>query len=83
MVTLAGLAVLLVQSGPESTQRLGLFFGVVGTVVAALIGMLRADQGATQTNGKLDARIEAGVHRAMAARRAGDEPRTRDEIEAS
>lgn len=72
--TLALAGVLLVQPGPESTQRLGLFFGVLGTAVAALVALLRADQAATQTNGSLDARIQAGVHRAMSARRRGDDP---------
>ena len=67
LLALAG--VLLIQPGTEATQRLGLFFGVLGTVVAALIGMLRADQGAKQTNGSLDERIEAAVFRAQLARR--------------
>lgn len=63
-------AILLLADTDHDAERLGLFFGVVGTVVAALIGMMRADQGAKQTNGSLDARIEAGVHRAMARRRS-------------
>lgn len=63
-------AILLLGDTDHDTERLGLFFGVVGTVVAALIGMMRADQGAKQTNGSLDARIEAGVYRAMAQRRS-------------
>jgi hypothetical protein len=67
---LALAAILLVQEGSESTQRLALFFGIVGSITAALIGMLRADQAHTQTNGGLDARIEAGVYRAQAVRRA-------------
>jgi len=67
-------AVILVAQGPESMQRLALFFGLVGLVIPALLAMLRSDQAASNTNGKLDARIQAAVHRANAARRAGDEP---------
>ena len=72
LMALAG--VLLVQVGEESLQRLGLLFGVIGTAVAALVALLKADQAATNTNGNLDARIQAAVHRANAARRAGDLP---------
>ena len=75
LFALAG--VLLVQPGPESSARLALLFGVIGTVVAALVAVLRSDQAATssaqaasQTNGSLDARIEEGVHRALNARAA-------------
>lgn len=82
VLTLFALAgVLLVTPGPESTQRLGLLFGVIGTGLAAFVGLLKSDQAATNTNGKLDARIEAGVHRAMSARRRGDEPATAEEID--
>lgn len=69
-------AVLFVAEGPESTQRLGLFFGVLGIAITALVGMLRSDQAAKQTNGSLDDRIRAGVFQAMNARRAGDDPTT-------
>lgn len=79
---LALAAVLLVTPGPEATQRLGLFFGVVGTVIAALITMARADQSRTQTNGSLDDRIHtattAAVADALAARRSDDPPAARD-----
>lgn len=74
-------AVVIVQPGPESTQRLALLFGVLGTGVAALVAALKAGEAASNTNGKLDARIEAGVLRANAARRRGDEPLTPDEID--
>jgi len=74
IVAFALAAVLFIQPGPESSQRLGLFFGMVGVVITTLVGMLRSDQAAKQTNGSLDARIQAGVHRAMNARRAGDDP---------
>lgn len=82
VLSLFGLAaVLFVAPGPESTQRLALLFGAIGTGIAAFVAMLKAGQSATNTNGKLDARIEAGVHRAMSARRRGDEPATADEID--
>lgn len=71
---LALAAVLFIAPGPESTQRLALFFGVIGSGVAALVALLRSDEAATQTNGKLDARIQAAVHRANNARRRGDDP---------
>jgi hypothetical protein len=67
---LALAAILLLGDTDHEMERLGLFFGVLGTVVAALIGMMRADQGAKQTNGSLDARIESAVYRAQNVRRA-------------
>jgi hypothetical protein len=82
LVAFALAGVLLVQPGPESTQRLGLFFGVVGTAVAAVVAVLRSDQAATNTNGKLDARIQAAVHRANDARRRGEAPATPEQIDA-
>ncbi len=69
-LALAG--VLLVSPGDEATQRLGLLFGVIGTAVAALVALLRADQAAKNTNGSLDARIESAVFRANATRRKSD-----------
>jgi hypothetical protein len=48
---------------------LALFFGILAIIVPALIGMLRADQGARQTNGSLDGRIESAVFRAQDVRR--------------
>lgn len=65
---------ILIQPGPESTQRLGLFFGVVGTAVAAIVTMIRSDQSAKQTNGSLDDRIRLAVYQAMDTRRKGDSP---------
>lgn len=82
VLTLFGLAaVLFIQPGPESTQRLALFFGALGTGLAAFVAMLKAGQAAGNTNGKLDARIEAAVHRAQNARRRGDPPATPEEID--
>jgi hypothetical protein len=74
-LSLIGLAaVLFVSEGSESTQRLAMLFGIIGTGVASLVSLIRSDQSASQTNGSLDARIQAGVHRAMAARRRGEDP---------
>lgn len=72
--------VLFIQPGPESQYRLGLLFGVIGVGVTGIVAMLRADQSATNTNGKLDARIQAAVHRANAARRRGDAPLSPEEV---
>lgn len=77
-----GLAgVLLIQPGPEADKRLALFFGVLGTGVGIIATVIKADQAASNTNGKLDARIEAAVMRANNARRRGDTPLTPDEID--
>jgi len=70
VVAFALAAVLFIQPGEESAQRLGLFFGMVGVVITTLVGMLRSDQAAKQTNGSLDARIQANVHRALGQRKA-------------
>jgi hypothetical protein len=60
-------AVLLISDTGAATERLGLLFALFGTIVAALIGALRADQAATSTgaasniaqalNGNFDARV--------------------------
>lgn len=74
VVAMALAAILFI--GPESdaaTQRLGLFFGLIGLVVTSLLAVLRADQAATQTNGKLDARIRAAVLEAQKDRRRHDD----------
>jgi hypothetical protein len=68
--------VLLISPGAESTQRLGLLFGIIGTAVATLVAAIRSDQAAGRLNGELDARIQAAVHRANDARRVGDRPAT-------
>jgi len=65
-------AILFVDPGPEANERLGLFFALIGTAVAALVGALRADQTKQQTNGSLDARIQDAVYRANAVRRESD-----------
>lgn len=72
--------VLLIAPGTEATYRLGLLFGVIGTGLAAFVGMMKAAQAAENTNGKLDHRIQAAVHRANNARRAGDVPLTEDQV---
>ena len=84
LIILVGFAlagILLIQPGAESDKRLALFFGVLATAVGVVAAVLKADQAAQNTNGKLDARIEAAVHRANAARRRGDEPLTPEEID--
>jgi len=65
-------AILFVDQGPESNERLGLFFALIGTATAALVGALRADQTKSQTNGSLDARIQEAVYQANAVRRKSD-----------
>lgn len=57
-------AILFVAPSEESMQRLGLFFGMIGVVITTLVGMLRSDQAAKQTNGSLDARIQTAVRNA-------------------
>jgi hypothetical protein len=74
IVAFAFAAILLVSDTDSGTQRLGLFLALVGTVVAGLLTVLRSDQAATQTNGKLDARIHAAVMAGLDARRRGDPP---------
>ena len=84
VLTLFALAgVLLIADTEHSTEKLGLLFGVIGTGLAAFVGMLRADQARSNTNGKLDDRIQAAVHRANAARRRGDVPARPDEIDSA
>lgn len=72
LVAFALAGVLLIQPGPESTQRLGLFFGVVGTAVAAVVALIKSDQAAHNTNGSLDERIEQALLRAQNTRRKSD-----------
>lgn len=69
IVAFALAAILLVAPGPEATQRLGLFFAIVGTTVASLVAALKSSQAASNTNGSLDNRIEAAVFRAQNVRR--------------
>jgi len=69
---LALVGVILVQQGPESTSRLGLFFGVVGAGVAATAAALKSEQAANRLNGSLDRRIREAVRLAMAERRFDD-----------
>lgn len=72
LVAFALAGVLLIQPGPESNQRLALFFGIVGVAVTAVVGLIKSDQSATQTNGTLDKRIEDALLRAQSNRRASD-----------
>ena len=70
----------LILIAPGANDRVALFFGILGIALPALLGQLKADQAAGNTNGSLDARIEAGVHRAMSARRRGDTPATAEQV---
>lgn len=81
VAALATAAVLFV-SGDGSLERLGLLLALLGSVIAGLLGMVRADQAAAQTsstsalvgrlNGDLDVRIINAVRDAMADRRSTD-----------
>jgi hypothetical protein len=69
-------ATLFIADTSASGERLGLLFALFGTIVAALIGALRADQAASSTgassniaqalNGNFDARVRNAA-RAVAA----------------
>jgi hypothetical protein len=79
---LFGLAGILFTGDTDSAlQRLGLLFAMLGTGLTGLLAYLKAAEAASNTNGKLDMRIEAAVHRAQNARRRGDPPQTPDEID--
>lgn len=73
VLAFATAAVLFIQ-GDAAMERLALLFALFGVVVPALIGALRSDQAAVQTNGQLDQRIAEGVQLAMASRRSSDPP---------
>jgi hypothetical protein len=66
-----GLAAVMFVSGDASVERLGLLFALFGTIVAALIAALRADQAAKQTDvtssiaKALDGMFDARVREAM------------------
>jgi hypothetical protein len=66
---------------PEANDRLALVFGMIGLALPVFLGNLKADQAASNTNGKLDARIQAAVHRAQNARRRGERPLTETEVD--
>lgn len=72
LIAFALAAVLLIPAGPEANQRLGLFFGALGVGIAAVVGLIKADQAAHNTNGALDGRIEAALLRAQSSRRRSD-----------
>lgn len=82
-LALIGLAAILFTApGNESSDRLALLFAVLAPTVVSLLALLRSDQAASNTNGKLDARMQAAVHRANTARRRGDAPATPAQLEA-
>lgn len=68
-------AAVLFVAGDAALQRLGLLFAVFGLMIPGLVGALRSDQAATQTNGGLDARIQTGVETALKAHRAAERRR--------
>lgn len=74
---LAVAGVLLLAPGPDSQTRLAAIVGIAGVAIPGLLALLRSDQTASNTNGSLDQRIEDGVHRALAGRRATDVPPAR------
>lgn len=74
-------AVLFVQTGNDSLQRLALLFGLFGVTVPSVIGVLKADRAETQTgvasniaqalNGDFDRRVQDAVQRGNAASERG------------
>lgn len=81
-------AVLFIAESNAATERLGLFFALMGTIVAALIGALRADAAAVSTNpsstiatalnGAFDQRVRNAV-RAVTAEAAPTAPEPVDQ----
>ncbi len=71
IVCLGLAAVLFLAEGSEATNRLALFFGLIGIVVPSLLALLKSSQAAANTNGSLDARIREGVHEALNERMTG------------
>jgi hypothetical protein len=65
-------AAVLLATGDTSLDRLAVLVAVVASIVPGLIGLLRADQAAAQTNGSLDARIGDAVQEALKIRRHTD-----------
>lgn len=68
MVAFALAGLLLIQ-GNDAMQRVGLFFALIGTIVPALIALLRADQAKTQSDGTLSAvaRVAEGYRQELPA----------------
>lgn len=65
-------AAVLLLTGDQQLEKLAVVTAVIGLVVPSLAGSLKASQAADQTNGGLDARIEAAVGRVVGNRRTGD-----------
>ncbi len=81
LVAIAGLATAAVlwTTGDQALERLGILVAVFASIIPGLISVLRSDQAAAsshqaaeQTNGTLDARIQAAVQAAVQVRRPGD-----------
>lgn len=71
-VVALSVAAALFVTGDRELEKLGFVAGVVGLVVPSIAAALKASQAADQTNGNLDARVEAAVGRVVGNRRAGD-----------
>jgi hypothetical protein len=68
MVTVA----VLLATGDQALDRLAVLVAVVASIVPGLIGLLRSDQAASQTNGSLDTRISDAVQESLKIRRHTD-----------
>ena len=62
-------AILFTADSDTGMARIGLLMAFFGTIIPSLIAALHAGKAREQTNGSLDARIEAGVYRAQEVRR--------------
>lgn len=72
VVAILALAAVTLVDNNLALERLGMFFGIATAIVTALIGALKADQAARQTNGSLDARLHDAIVKANATRRQSD-----------
>lgn len=85
LVSIAALgtaAILFLQTNNESLQRLALLFGLFGVMIPSIIGLLKADVAATQTDetshiaraldGQFDERVQVAAQRANEASAAGE-----------
>jgi hypothetical protein len=81
LVSFAAAYTVLAATGGDATnlsRLVNTIFNAAGVVFSALGGaagiaaFMKARQAAEQTNGGLDARIEAGAHRALTKQRAKD-----------
>lgn len=71
VVVLISLAAVTMVAGEDALQRLGLFFGVAGASVAALVAAVRADAAAKSLH-DVDGRLEDAIRRTNRDRRFSD-----------